>query len=248
MKLECFKVSPHAPPLVPGVGRRAWMDETTNRFAYRCLPLTMANSSGWELRCPADVTIKWDGKTDKKSIRISGYDPKFPVRAFVQSHFGEGVVTFLTGYLFRTPPGVAVWASGAPNQPKDGIYPLTGLIETDWLPFPFTMNWQMTRPGEVRFEKDEPFCFITLIDHGGIEAVSPETRSIDEEPALKAEYEAWSRSRAEFNKAIEASDDESMKSVWQRFYVKGEAPGGARADKATHRSKRRLQGPTDKSS
>ncbi len=25
--------------------------------------------------------------------------------------------------------------------------------------FPFTMNWQMTRPGKVRFEKGEPFCF-----------------------------------------------------------------------------------------
>jgi hypothetical protein len=41
------------------------------------------------------------------------------------------------------------------NSPKDGIAPLTGVIETDWLPYPFTMNWQMTRPGSVRFDKDE---------------------------------------------------------------------------------------------
>jgi len=28
-----------------------------------------------------------------------------------------------------------------------------GVIETDWLPDPFTMNWQMTRPGTVRFRE-----------------------------------------------------------------------------------------------
>jgi len=27
------------------------------------------------------------------------------------------------------------------------------VIETDWLPDPFTMNWQMTRPGTVRFRE-----------------------------------------------------------------------------------------------
>jgi len=40
---------------------------------------------------------------------------------------------------------------GPPNWPKDGVYPLSGLVETDWLPFPFTMNWQMTRAGSVSF-------------------------------------------------------------------------------------------------
>ena len=38
------------------------------------------------------------------------------------------------------------------------MQPLVGLIETDWLPFPFTMNWVFTRPGRVRLEKGEPFC------------------------------------------------------------------------------------------
>ena len=59
---------------------------------------------------------------------------------FVISHFGSGVLTFHAGYLFRTPPGWAVWARGAPNTVKDGIVPLDGLVETDWLPFTFTMN------------------------------------------------------------------------------------------------------------
>jgi Family of unknown function (DUF6065) len=28
---------------------RAWMDATDQRFAYRCLPLNIANAHGWEI-------------------------------------------------------------------------------------------------------------------------------------------------------------------------------------------------------
>ena len=61
------------------------------------------------------------------------------------SAFGEGVLTFHINGLFRTPPGWNLWVGGSPNSPKDGIYPLTGVIETDWSPYTFTMNWRFTR-------------------------------------------------------------------------------------------------------
>lgn len=241
LKLECYQVSQYTTEMVPGRGRRGWMDETRDRFAYRCLPLSMANSTGWELRCPAEVKIVWDGKQGEKAIKVYGYDPHVPVNMFAQSHFGEGVVTFIPGYLFRTPPGVALWVTGPPNQPKDGIYPLTGLVETDWLPFPFTMNWKMTRPGEVVFEKDEPFAFLTLIEHNKLEDVTPEMKSIHDNPELRDEFNAWTRSRHEFNQSLKG--DESLQQAWQNFYIKGQSPSKAQADEKSHRTKRRLQTP-----
>ena len=81
----------------------------------------------------------------------------------ITSHFGNGTITFSFPYLFRTPPGWSMLTMGSPNHVKDGIQALAGVVETDWLPFPFTMNWLFTRPGKVRFEKGEPFCFITLL-------------------------------------------------------------------------------------
>lgn len=63
--------------------------------------------------------------------------------------------------------------SGVPNLAKDGIAPLEGVVETDWLSFTFTMNWIFTRPGRVRFEADEPFCFITPVNYRAIEAFEP---------------------------------------------------------------------------
>jgi hypothetical protein len=241
MDLECYRLSPDAPPLVPGGARRGWMDESGDRFAYRCLPLTMANTSGWELRLPADVRIAWNGKKGKEAIAITGGDGRWPVRLFVQSHFGEGVVTFITGYLFRTPPGVAVWTAGPPNEVKDGIGPLTGLVETDWLPFPFTMNWKFTRPGIVEFKKGEVFCFLTLMEHGKLEAVRPMLAGLADNPGLAAEYKAWSASRDRFIKALDAREPEAVKEAWQRFYMRGEAPTGAKAP--AHATKRTLAAP-----
>ena len=153
MRLDCYKIHEWAPTIVPGQGRREWMDAFQDRHPYRCLPLTMANCSGWEILCPIGLTIEWDGGLMEENIRITGDEPWPPVKNVADSHFRRGIVTFHTGHLFRTDPGWSVWTMGPPNEPKDGIYPLQGVVETEWLPFPFTMNWQMTRPGKVRFEK-----------------------------------------------------------------------------------------------
>ncbi len=242
MRLDCFKLQDHAPELRPARGRRDWMDAAVDRVPYRCLPLSMANSSGWELTLPADVKIEWNGKDDKRAVKVFGYHPHWPVFANVTSHFGYGIVTFQTGYLFRTPPGWAVWASGPPNAPKDGIAPLTGLIETDWLPFSFTMNWKFTRPGAVEFKAGEAFCFITLAEHKALESVEPVIRSLDSDPALRDEYQAWSRSRTEFNAKLDVADPDALRQSWQRFYTRGESATGGAAPEG-HATKRRLAEP-----
>ncbi|MEP7183102.1 MAG: DUF6065 family protein [Betaproteobacteria bacterium] len=55
-----------------------------------------------------------------------------------------------------------------PFPRQNRIRPLAGVIETDWRLNPFTMNWQMTRPGKLRFDRDLP------VDRRG-EKVDPAT-------------------------------------------------------------------------
>jgi hypothetical protein len=107
------------------------------------------------------------------------------------------------GYLFRTPPEVHLLATGPLNAPKDGIAALTGIVETDWLPFPFTMNWRMTRPGTVHFEKDEPFCLIIPVRAGILEPIVPKLRELSDEPDLSRRYQALRDSRASFNAKLQ---------------------------------------------
>jgi hypothetical protein len=164
------------------------------------------------------------------------------VKHHVTSHFGHGVITFHTGWLFRTSPGWACWARGAPNMVKDGIVALDGLVETDWLPFPFTMNWKFTRPGVVRFEAGEPFCFVTLAPHGLMDAVQPKIATLDDDPKLKAAYDEWSASRADFGKRLASRENSAVVEKWQRTYVQGRG-GVEDGAPAYHLSKRRLKAP-----
>ena len=245
MELECFPVASRPPEIVPGRAQRGWMDRFSARHPYRCLPLTMANTTGWEILCPMGFTAEWNGGPLMEDITLRPDRPHPDFHEFAKSHFTGGVLTFHPGYLFRTAEGWDMWCSGPPNLPKDGIQPLQGLIETDWLPFPFTMNWLFTRPGKVRFEKGEPFCFITLVPHRAMDAVQPVTRALNAEPELRGQYDAWIKLRSEFNARLEKRDPEAMREAWQRLYFKGEMPesapqAGAPAD---HVNKRRLKAP-----
>jgi len=246
MKLECFATNPESltPVIVPGRPQRDWMDDFDERHPYRCLPLTMANTTGWELLCPMGFSASWNGGANQADISVTPQHPRqLEVHDFATSHFSGGVLTMHTGYLFRTPPGWSMWVMGPPNHVKDGIQPLIGLVETDWLPFPFTMNWHFTRPGRVRFEKGEPFCFLTLMQDKSLEQFEVEHRSLESEPAFKAEFDAWVTQRAAFNKNIFAGDPETIKAAWQRFYFKGQGPGGDGTQADGHVRRRRLQTP-----
>jgi len=240
-KLLCYQINEEAPPIVPGRSERAWMDATRQRFAYRCLPLTIANSMGWEILCPTGVSAGWNGGPDLEDMKITGTAGE-NVDGFAQSHFGHGILTFQTNYLFRTEPASALWVRGAPNYPKDGIMPLDGIVETDWLSFTFTMNWIFTRPGRVTFEKGEPFCFITPVDYHAQDDVVPEIISIASNTKLAAAYEDYGKRRNEFNAALAADDKETKKKGWQKWYMRGETPDGE-AGNPIHISKLRLATP-----
>lgn len=247
MFLDCFLCTDKPPKIVAGQRERDWMNGFSSRFPYRCLPLTMANTTGWEILCPADIEVSWNGGDAISDLTVRHVeDRNSGLPDFAVSHFSHGILTFHTGYLFRTPVDIALMVSGAPNHIKDGIQPLSGLVETEWLPLPFTMNWRMTRPGTVYFSKDEPFCFIQMIEHKKMDEVVPTIRRLQDDPELMNRYENWSNSRDDFIKALHENDEAAIQQGWQRNYFLGqELPqDSCPAHKvASHINKRRLKAP-----
>jgi len=244
MKLTCYALRPDPPTLRPAPPTRAWMDTIQDNHAYRCLPLNIANSHGWEILSPCAFELTWSGGTPARALTARALDGYPGIAQFIMSHFSYGIVTFLLGYLFRTEPGWDLMATGSLNNPKDGIAPLTGVIETDWLPYPFTMNWQMTRPGTVRFEKDEPVCMIFPVPHGALQEVQPEIVELDSAPEVKQQTMEWKERRDEFMKRLNAREPQATKSAWQRYYFLGKMPDGTTP--AQHLSKLRLPAPVDR--
>ena len=215
MELECYPTAERPPEIVPGRPQRAWMDRFAERHPYRCLPLSMANTTGWEILCPMAFTAEWNGGLMQSDITLTPDRPNPDFHNFVKSHFSHGVLTFHPGYLF----------------------------ETDWLPFPFTMNWMFTRPGKVRFEKNEPFCFITLTQDRQLADFQPVIRGMDRNPELRDQYDTWEKHRSEFNKRIFRLDPEATREAWQRYYFRGEFPEETGEAPKDHVNKRRLKTP-----
>ena len=239
--LTCYRVNSDAPEIVPARAPRPWMNATDQRFAYRCLPLSIANASGWEVLAPVGFEAIWGGSEARDAIRIRSAENQARADRLASSHFGHGILTMHTSYLFRTSPGWALWVRGSPNTAKRHLSALDALVETDWLDFPFTMNWRFTRAGTVRFEKGEPFCFITPVPHALLDDIQPVVRDLASDPDLKAAYDSRSSGRNAFNAGLAARDPEIVAQGWQRHYVRGEDAAGGRAE--FHVTKRRLRPP-----
>jgi hypothetical protein len=239
MKLRVYVLERQQVELRPAPVDRAWMDATPDRFAYRCLPLNIANAHGWELLCPSAFTATWTGTAGLDSIAIT---PDAGTRSPALSHFGSGVLTFHVPCLFRTEPGFDLMVQGPVNSPKDGISALSGIIETDWAPYAFTMNWVFTRPNAtVRFEGGEPFCHVFPIQRGMLEEVKPELHVISEEPELKEQYQKWEMTRTFFNTDLKRAETQAHKDKWQKLYYRGLNPDGTPNDIKDHRTRVRLK-------
>jgi len=220
------------------------MNQTPSSYAYRCLPLSIANAHGWEVRCPVTCEAEWNGGSNKDDIqvRIEDEDTRTPQPPpFAESHFGSGILTFTVGVVIETPPDYDLWVTGPVNEFKDGVQALSALIEAHWMPFTFTMNWKITRPHQkVRFEKGEPFCFFFPIEHGGVERFNPIFEQISKKPELERQYEFafYKRAAPLMLKGMKGEELEiKNKDRFEGWYIRGEMPDGTEV--ADH--KRRLQ-------
>lgn len=234
MKLICYPTSGFVPDIRPAPLARDWMDATADRFAYRCLPLNIANTHGWEVLSPAAFSATWSGGDGKEAIRI---ESDAPAHALPLSHFGVGVLTFHIHCLLRTEPGVNLWVGGPVNRPKDAIQALSGVIETDWSPYSFTMNWKFTRPDwTVRFEKGEPICFFFPLNRDLVEATEPEVRPLESDPEVAAQHRAWVEGRTSFLQELPVEGSRAQAEAWQKAYFRGRRPDGV-PGVADHRTK-----------
>jgi hypothetical protein len=239
MDLICYLHPGWAPLIRPAPASRPWMDDTPESFAYRCLPLNIANAHGWEILSPCGFEASWNGATDTSGVTIHLDAGAEPTRGPV-SLFGQGIVTFHIEGLFRTPPGWNLWVGGAPNRPKDAIQPLSGVVETDWSPFTFTMNWRFTRTGQsIRFEAFEPIGFIFPIERAAVESFTPRFEPIANDPQALEGFTAWSQARDAFHQRMLREPPATPADKWQKHYYRGVDVTG-RALVEDHRSKLRL--------
>jgi hypothetical protein len=223
-------------PLVPGSYKREWMDETAGGFAYHCLPMTLANQSGWFVLAPHATTVEWNGGNLVTDLVVTIHGQ--PEMVHAMSGVGNGILSWTIPYVFRTPPGWNLLCRGPANWIKDGIQALEGLVETDWSYASFSSNWKMTRPGKVEFAEGEPVAMLVPHRRADLEAFSARKATLDSNPDLDRGYREWINSRQAFLAAQRAGDVEAIRKKYQKHYFSGRSLDGTEFD--AHQKKRRL--------
>lgn len=213
MKLVAYRLS-HSPeiPLVPADRWPGWVRGMP--LARRCLPMSIASSSGWLALNPSRVVATWDGAPEPAGLVVE--NDVFTNTA--TSIVGHGILSWQLGYAFKVPPGWSLHVRGPANVVKDGVAPLEGIYEADTAVAPAAMSWAMTRPGQVVFEAGEPIAMLAPVVRGQIEMVEPETRDLADDQDMLDRYGDWQCARQAGDRKAYARDAE-LKRVNLRPFV-----------------------------
>lgn len=214
----------HHVKLVPAWKRRDWMDAAGQGFPYHCLPMALANQSGWFVLAAHSAVAEWNGGPAPKdlTVRAVGDTPYVHIASAV----GSGIVSWTIPYVFRTPAGWNLLCRGPANYPKDGAAPLEGLVETDWSFASFSMNWKLTRPGSVEFQAGEPIAMLVPQRRGDLEPFRPRVAELRDEPDLWDGYTTWIKERQSFLQAQRQGDLKAIERKYQKHYFTGQTNEG----------------------
>jgi len=193
-KLTLVKTTQNPPEIKQSRFNRDWMDATYNKHAYQCLPLTVANVTGWELILQQDVLVQWDGGNTVPRI-LEG--EKFDDRPIAIPSI-IGMMSFTTGWAFNTEDGYSTWISGSPNYFVDGAVPLTASIPSYWWPDEFNMNWQITKVKEpVLFPKGMPIMHFVIYPNTLLESTEIVVENLWDKPQLMDARQSYGNAKSE---------------------------------------------------
>jgi hypothetical protein len=210
--------------VVPAWKRREWMDSTDRGFAYHCLPMALANESGWFVLAAHDATAIWNGGPEIADLAV--HVNCEPALVHAMSAVGSGIITWTVPYLFRTPRNWNLLCRGPANIVKDGVAPLEGLVETDWSYASFSMNWKFTRPGRVDWKAGEPIGMLVPQYRGEIERFVPRVVPMADDPDVQAGYTTWIRDRQQFLALLRNGDEAAIRQKFQKHYFTGKTNTG----------------------
>lgn len=147
-------------------GARGWMDDTPEKHAYMCFPLTLTNRLGWGISFPKDIRFIWDGITDTTPDHIKILEGE----EFVGTVRGNATISFYTGLFFRTDRNTSTLVMPVPNQFIRGAHCYTTLISTSFYLPELPIAWRITEPNiEIHIPAGTPIASVLPISIGKLQ-------------------------------------------------------------------------------
>lgn len=146
MKITVYKNKETRSKIEQTKVKRDWMDDTLDAHAYKCFPVSMANTIGWSISFLDDIEFIWDGISDTTPDHVTVLSGPEGVPTTVR---GNATISFYSGFYFDTPENVSMLQIAPPNFFVDGATPFTTVISTSVLKEAIPIAWRITRPNTV---------------------------------------------------------------------------------------------------
>lgn len=204
--------------LTPCSIKRDWMENTSERHAYRCFPVTQANMIGWNISFDEDVVYLWDGINDQTADHVKilkGGDHSYTGR-------GQASISFNTGLVFKTEENISMLTINPVNYFNKKFETISSLISTSWFDNSFPLAIQTTIPNEeVIIEAGTPLATIIPISLTSLNNTDINIVDYEDPDSIRHKANmAYGEAAAPFNQKGEWTD-------WYRKAVneKGESLG-----------------------
>jgi hypothetical protein len=115
--------------------KRDWMEDTSERHAYRCFPVTQSNVIGWNIFCKTDIEFIWDGindQTDKHVEILQAPSGSYGGR-------GQSSISLHTGLIFRTDENISMFTINPVNYFNNDFETMSNLITTSFYDNPLPL-------------------------------------------------------------------------------------------------------------
>jgi hypothetical protein len=145
---------------------RSWMDNTAEKHAYMCFPLTLTNGLGWGISFNQDIRAVWDGIEDTNPDHVTileGSDIVYTGRA-------HGSLSFVTGLIIKTDENTSILTMPVPNQFIRGMQTFTTIMSTSFYPSDIPIAIKITEPNqEIFIPAGTPVAAILPISLSGLQ-------------------------------------------------------------------------------
>lgn len=125
--------------------KRDWMDATSERHAYQCFPISLANRLGWSISFPEEISFIWDGVFAPQP----GHVTVLSGHKYVHPNRGSASISFNTGLVFDSKKNISLLTIPVPNQFIEGTQCFTTVISTSVLQNEFPVAWMINKPNSV---------------------------------------------------------------------------------------------------
>ena len=163
--------------------KRDWMDASESNHAYQCFPITLANTLGWAISFPEDISFIWDGICDTTPDHIK----ILKGHKYCSTARGNATLGFNTYLTFKTDENTTTLIMPVPNKFDDRVQCYTSLITTSFYKAMLPMAWRVLKPNvEITIPAGDPVAVIVPISLSELQNFEV---TIKDDPELIKEYD-----------------------------------------------------------